>query len=68
VPGDRPPDMDPARVVTGLVVLGLAALTLAFPETVLGYVEGRRPAHPASAARLGALVTAFVGLALVIGL
>jgi len=60
--------MDPARVVAGLVVLALAAVTLAFPERVLGYVEGRHPHRPASAARSGALVTAFVGVALVVGL
>ena len=60
--------MDPARVVAGLVVLALAVLTLAFPERVLGHVEGRRPERAASAARVGALTTAFVGLALVVGL
>lgn len=60
--------MDPARVVAGLVVIGLAVLTLAFPERVLGYVEGSRPSHPASVARLGALLTAFVGFALAFGL
>jgi hypothetical protein len=60
--------MDPARVVAGLVVLGLAGVTLAFPGQVLRYVEGRRPRRPTSVARVGALVTAFVGLALVVGL
>jgi len=60
--------MDPARVVAGLVVIGLALVTLAFPERVLRYVEGRHSERPASTARLGALVTAFVGLALVVGL
>jgi hypothetical protein len=60
--------MDPARVVAGLVVIGLALVTLAFPERVLRYVEGRHSARPASVARLGALLTAFVGFALAFGL
>jgi hypothetical protein len=62
--------MDPARVVAGVVVVGLALVTLAFPERVLRSVEGRNP-NPlttASVARLGALLTAVVGLALVFGL
>jgi hypothetical protein len=62
------PTMDPARVVTGLVVVALALVTLAFPERVLRYVEGGTPRHPASVARLGSLVTAFVGVSLVVGL
>ena len=60
--------MDPARVVAGLIVVGLAVVTLAFPEQVLRYVDGGRSRNTASTARLGALVTAFVGLALVFGL
>jgi hypothetical protein len=60
--------MDPARVVAGFVVIGLAAVTLAFPERLLRYVEGGHPTRPASTARLGALLTAFVGFALAFGL
>ena len=60
--------MDPARVVAGLVVIGLAVVTLVFPERVLRYVEGSHPSRPASVARLGALLTAFVGFALAFGL
>lgn len=67
--------MDPARVVAGLVVLGLAAVTLAFPRVVLGYVEGESSVsagvaspRPPRVVRVGAVVTAFVGLSLVVGL
>ncbi len=60
--------MDPARVVAGFVVIGLAVVTLAFPERTLRYVEGSHPNRPAGVARLGALVTAFVGFALAFGL
>lgn len=60
--------MDPARVVAGLVVIGLAVVTLAFPERVLRYVEGGHSRRAAGTARLGGLVTAFVGVALVVGL
>ncbi|MFB6206123.1 MAG: hypothetical protein ABEJ05_06320 [Haloglomus sp.] len=60
--------MDPARVVTGLVVVALAIATLAFPERALRYVEGTPPRRVASVARFGAGVTAFVGLSLVFGL
>jgi hypothetical protein len=60
--------MDPARVVAGLVLLGLALVTVAFPSGVLGYVEGGAPRRPATVARTGALLTAVVGMALVVGL
>jgi multisubunit Na+/H+ antiporter MnhF subunit len=58
--------VDPARVVAGLLVVGLAIVTLAAPRPVLRYVEGR--AVDDRVARLGALVTLYVGLSLVVGL
>lgn len=58
--------MDPARVVAGLLVVGLAGVTLVAPTAVLRYVEGR--VVDERVARLGAAVTLFVGLSLVFGL
>lgn len=58
--------MDPARVVAGLLVVGLAVVTLVAPGLVLRYVEGR--AVDERVARLGALVTLYVGVSLIVGL
>jgi hypothetical protein len=58
--------VDPARVVAGLLVVGLAVVTLVAPGLVLRYVEGR--AVDERVARLGALVTLYVGVSLIVGL
>ena len=58
--------MDPARVVAGVLVVALAGVTLALPGVVLRYVEGHEVDE--RVARVGASVTLFVGLSLVVGL